>query len=91
MVAVALEKSERCYSCGLTEQAYVDDPDAFGAVQTVCPWCALKDRERSDGDTDRSIPGASVKLLPRAAIERAAETRAERPPSRRERAQGIRR
>lgn len=86
VVAVQLERAAHCTSCGLTEKQWHDDPGAFVPMQVVCPWCALKDRVRSDGDTSASIPGASIKMLPRNTAEKISSTKAQRPMSPRERA-----
>lgn len=80
-----MEKAEQCSGCGLTERDWLEDPDAYVPLQVVCPWCASKDRARSDGDTDSSIPGASIKLVTQAAAERVVEVKPSRPMSRRER------
>lgn len=72
--------------CGLTEQQWNDDPHAYVAVQAVCHWCAAKDRARSDGDTDRSLPGATIRLVPREVAETMQQLTPIRPRSARERA-----
>lgn len=84
LAAVQLEKSEKCSNCGVPEREFLEDPDAYRAVQVVCPWCAMKDRVRSGDDTDHSQPGASVRLVTREAAEAMENTPARRPLSRRE-------
>lgn len=89
VVAVQMERADQCDTCGLSEREWALDPTAFTPMQVVCPWCALRDRARSDSDTDRSIPGASVKLISSAAAARIADSPARRPESARER-KGLR-
>lgn len=86
VVAVTMDKAERCSGCGLTAQDFEDDPLAYEAVQVVCPWCAMKDRARDAEETDTSAPGASIKLLPSKIVEALRSMKAKRPASRRERA-----
>lgn len=80
-----MEKSETCQMCGTGEWEWSEDPDAYRAAQVVCAGCAVKDRARADDDTDRSIPGASIRLFPRRIAERMNQVRSSRPLSRRER------
>lgn len=86
-----LEKSEHCQDCGLTEREFHEDPDAYAAVQVVCPWCAMRDRARASDETEKSIPGSRLKLLPARVAQKVASVKAERPQSRRERARGKKR
>ena len=86
MTAVQLEKNDQCSGCGLTDREFIEDPDAFVPMQVTCPWCALKDRLRADGDTSATIPGSSIKLVPATFAKRMASMSAKRPKSRRERA-----
>lgn len=85
VVAVEMDKASRCSMCGLTEQEWDEDPDAFRAIQHVCPWCAVKDRARASDETDATLHGASIRLVPAEVAARIAETPVARPPSRRER------
>lgn len=85
VVAVLMEKAAACQMCGTSEQEWLEEPDAYRAIQHVCPGCAVKDRARASEDTDASLPGASIRLVPAEVAARLAETPVARPMSRRER------
>lgn len=87
LVAVKTENAERCYSCGSSEWEWMDNPDAYRAVTTVCLGCAARDREQRTSDDGPKVPGSSVKLVPSAQAERMESAKAVRPRSRRERSQ----
>lgn len=86
IVALALEEGEKCSTCGLTDREFLDNPDAYQALQTVCPWCAMRDTARDSKDTDTKLPGATLRLVPAFVAERLANMKSVRPMSRRERA-----
>lgn len=86
VVAVTMDRAERCSGCGLTTAEFEEDPTAYEAAQVVCPWCAMKDRARDADDTDAAMPGATIRLLSKKAAAALRSIRPKRPKSPRERA-----
>lgn len=88
VVAVQMAKAEECGGCGLTTAEFDENPDAYVAMQVTCPWCAMKDRAKAADDTDTTLPGATIRLLPAKLAEVMRSIKAVRPKSARERARG---
>lgn len=66
-IAYALERAERCSSCGTSPWEWQADPDAYVAVRQQCPGCMR--REAVMEDTKDPPKGSSVVMMPRARAE----------------------
>lgn len=92
MAAVLLERSDRCSTCGSAAWEWLEDPEAWTAVEEVCMGCAMRDRLRESRDMERKggqtarVPGASIRLVRSVVATARASMKAERPKSARERA-----
>lgn len=70
VVAVALERSRRCKSCGTDPSDWEDDPYAYAPMYVTCPGCARIEALRKD-DTPTPL-GTSIQLIPKVTAERLA-------------------
>jgi hypothetical protein len=85
LLAVQLEKAQRCPMCGTSEWEHQENPGGFTAVLNTCPGCKIKDEKREE--IEGSLPsGTHVQLVPTEVAERLSKTRRVRPRSPRERA-----
>jgi hypothetical protein len=66
-IAWALEKGDRCSSCGTAPWEWAADQQAYVAVRQQCPGCLR--RESVMEDTKDPPKGSSVVLIPRAKAE----------------------
>lgn len=85
VVAVQMEKAERCPSCNTSPREWEEDPSAYVAAQKICHGCAAKDVFRENLPKDHQTPGSSVNLVPGDRAEKMAAAPAMRPRSARER------
>ncbi|MEP7036244.1 MAG: hypothetical protein ABI934_11705 [Actinomycetota bacterium] len=64
VIAVAMEKSDRCVSCGTSQREWDLDPFAYTAVRVTCPGC--RQRETLQADTSEHVgKGMTVQLVTR--------------------------
>jgi hypothetical protein len=66
-IAYALERAERCTSCGTSSWEWEADMNAYIAVRQQCPGCLR--RESVMEDTQDPPKGSSVVLIPKAKAE----------------------
>lgn len=66
-IAYALERAERCQSCGTSPWEWEADPGAYVAVRQQCPGCMR--RESVVEDTKDPPKGSSVVMIPKARAE----------------------
>ena len=70
MVAVALERADRCTMCGTAAYEWDEDPYAYEAVSFSCPGCLRRETLQEDSASGAG-KGVSVRLLSSAAADRA--------------------
>ena len=70
MVAVSLERAERCTMCGTADYEWAEDPYAYEAVRVSCPGCLRRETLQEDSGSGAG-KGVSVRLLSAHAAERA--------------------
>lgn len=66
-IAYALEKGERCSSCGTAPWEWQADPEAYVAVRQQCPGCMR--RETVVNDSKDPPPGTAVVLITKSHAE----------------------
>lgn len=65
-MAVALERSERCPSCGTAPWEWQADPSAYVAVKEQCRGCLIREAKQED---DVPQKGERISLFTRARAE----------------------
>ena len=70
MVAVSLERAERCTMCGTASYEWEEDPFAYEAVRVSCPGCMRRETLQEDSG-ESALKGVSVRLHSAAMAERA--------------------
>lgn len=63
VMAFILEKSLRCNMCGTAEWEWEADKFAYTPVEEFCKGCYQKS-VFTDTETDKSLPGTNVRLVP---------------------------
>ena len=66
---MALERADRCGSCGTSSHEWDEDRYAYVPVAVQCPGCMLKELYAA-GEGDSLPKGATIRLIPKAAAER---------------------
>ena len=67
VIAVTMERAERCSMCGTAQREWDDDPFAYAPERVTCPGCRA--RETLQSDTSEPLgKGVSVVLMTSAQI-----------------------
>lgn len=85
VIAVQMEKAERCTMCGTRAWEWAEDPEAYVPETHVCPGCAVQDAASAEQDNATKPKGSRIRLIPRRVAELKAAKGRKRPLSRRER------
>lgn len=64
VIAIAMERSSRCVSCGTAQREWEEDPGAYTPVRITCPGCRL--RETLQADSEGVGKGTTVQLVTQA-------------------------
>lgn len=82
--AVALERGERCPSCGTAQWEWKDDNYAYEPMNTTCIGCQKKEllADASEKDDAPMPKGTTIRLFPKETAERLRHEAAANPPQR---------
>jgi hypothetical protein len=73
VLAYAMEQSNRCSQCGTAPWEWEENKFAYTAVDDFCKGCYQKS-VFSDQESNRSLPGTNVKLVPTTPLVKARMT-----------------
>lgn len=68
VMAYALERTERCPSCGTSPWEWQADQEAYVAIREQCPGC-LRREALSEETSGSPLKGSRVALIPRVRAE----------------------